>query len=168
MKTLIIVILLFITGCASTGNLPILETNFSEPLKNGITTQDEVRSLLGEPEFYDQIYVGFHPVTVWRYVGTSRSLNLAAFIPLVDVIAGRHTALTKWVDCYFDMNKILVKTDVQFTSKETVAPVGTLILGVAAIGMAAGYGGGYRGGYRGGGYRGGYGYYKNTTNIKWH
>jgi hypothetical protein len=139
MNALLALVLLFMIGCASTGNRQIMSANFSATLQEGVSTQSDVKTLLGEPQHYGEIQIKFQTITFWRYIGTDRSLNLAAFIPLVDIAAGRQTVLTKWVDCYFDPKGVLIKIDVQSDIKENVAPVGTLVLGVAAIGAAAGY-----------------------------
>ena len=145
-------LLLLLVGCHSSGNKQIMPADFSDKLKDGVTTKEEVRTILGEPQHLGEITWTSQTITVWRYTGTSRSLNLAAFIPLVDIVAGRQTVLTKWVDCYFDSKDILIKTDIQSDIKENRAPVGSLSVFFAGVGLAAAAPYGYGYGYRGYGY----------------
>jgi hypothetical protein len=154
MKTIAIALLLLLAGCASTGNQKIMNADFMKSLQIGVTTKDDAKALLGEPEHTGSQEGGYN-WEVRRYAGTDRSVNAASFIPLVDIAAGRMTTRARVVDLYFDSKGILTDIKVESDMKESIMPVGTLMLGAAAAGAGAAYATRpYYGGYGRGGYYG--------------
>jgi outer membrane protein assembly factor BamE (lipoprotein component of BamABCDE complex) len=157
MKTLLITIVLataiFFQGCASTGNKKIMNADFMKSLQIGQTTKESVVALLGEPQHTGSQQGGYN-WEIWRYTGTDRSINAASFIPLVDIAAGRQTTTVRVVDLYFDGKGVLTDIKSESDLSERVMPIGTVMLGAAAVGAAAGaaasrpygYGPGYYGG----------------------
>lgn len=134
MKIIALTLLLLLAGCASTGNKAIMNADFMKSLQIGATTRDEAKAILGEPQ-----YSGFQGGgEVLRYAGTDRSVNAASFIPIVDIAAGRQIMRARVVDLYFGSDGKLA--DIRATSdmSERIMPIGTAVLGVAAVGAAAG------------------------------
>jgi hypothetical protein len=152
MKTLIIILSLFLVGCATTGNRQIMNADFMKSLQIGTTTKDEAKALLGEPQHTGAQQGGYN-YEVWRYIGMDKSVNVASFIPIVDIAAGRQTITARVVDLYFDDKGILTDIKSESDISERVMPIGTVMLGAAAVGAAAGvaasrpygYGRGYYG-----------------------
>jgi hypothetical protein len=87
-------------------------------------------------------------------MGSETSVNAAAFIPLVDIAAGRQTSVIRVVDLWFDGKGILYDIKVQSEMSERMMPIGTLAVAVAGAGAIAGAAASrpYYG-YRGYGYR---------------
>ena len=140
MKVIIIITMLFSLGCASTGNQTIMNSNFMNSLQIGVTTKDEVKTLLGEPQesMMPQLMPnGNISMEAWRYAGTDKSINAACFIPIVDIAAGRQTSVARIVDLYFEDNGILYDIKVQSEISERIMPIGTLMVGAAAAGAGA-------------------------------
>jgi outer membrane protein assembly factor BamE (lipoprotein component of BamABCDE complex) len=139
-------------GCSTTGNRQIMTASFMDGLKIGVTTKDEVKALLGEPQ-YTGVETGGYNYEVWRYAGTEKSVNAACFIPLVDLAAGRQTTRARIVDLYFDRQGMLTDIKSESAISERVMPIGTVALAAGAVGAAAGvaasrpygYGPGYYG-----------------------
>ena len=157
MKTITTIMLMFCLGCASTGNKTIMNSNFMSSLQIGVTTKDEARALLGEPkesEMPQLLANGDITCEAWRYMGAETSVNAAAFIPIVDIAAGRQTSVIRVVDLWFDSKGILYDIKVQSEMSERMMPIGTLAVGVAGAGAIAGAAASrpYYG-YRGYGYR---------------
>jgi outer membrane protein assembly factor BamE (lipoprotein component of BamABCDE complex) len=152
MKTIMIIAaMLFCFGCASVGNQKIMNSNFMSSLQIGATTKDEVKTLLGEPQLTG---IDQYGKDVWRYAGQEKTVNAAAFIPLVDIAAGRQSTVDRTVDLYFEKDGKLY--DIQTTSNlnERIAPIGTIGVVLVGAGAAAGAAasrpyGGYGYGYRG-------------------
>ena len=89
MKTIMLTLsMLFLFGCASTSNQKIMNADFMKSLQIGVTTKDEAKALLGEPQ-HSGFQEGGYNWEVWRYVGMNRNVNAASFIPLVDIAADR-------------------------------------------------------------------------------
>lgn len=138
MKSMMTVVLaMVLVGCATTGNRQIMNAGFMDSLKVGVTSKDEVKALLGEPQHHGQ-QTGGSSWEVWRYAGMEKSVNAACFIPLVDLAAGRQTIQSRVVDIYFDQQGIITDVKVESDMSERMMPVGTLMLGAAAVGAAAG------------------------------
>jgi len=147
----IIAILIMCIGCASTGNRQIMNADFMKSLQIGVTSKDEAKTLLGEPQHTGAQHGGYN-WEVWRYVGADKSVNAACFIPLVDIAAGRQTTRVRVVDLFFDGKGILTDIKVQSDLSERVMPIGTFMAVGAAAGVGAvaaarpyGYGRGYYG-----------------------
>ena len=157
MKTIMIIVaMLFCFGCASTGNKVIMNSNFMDGLKIGVTTKDEVKALLGEPQDWKAAEPMANSPTgmsmeQWRYMGKESSVNAAAFIPLVDIFAGKQTHVTRQVDIWFEQNGVIGDIEVKSDMSENMMPIGTLVAVGAAAGAGAAaasrptYGYGYRG-----------------------
>ena len=154
MKILSTIAILFCFGCASMGNRQIMNADFMKSLQIGVTTKDEAKALLGEPQ-YTGAQQGGYNWEVWRYIGTERSINAACFIPLVDIAAGRQTVRACILDLYFDGKGILTDVKSESDINERVMPIGTLM----AVGAAAGVG--VAAASRPYGYGYGRGYYRN-------
>lgn len=146
---------LLVIGCASSGNKRIMDASFMDGLKIGVTTKDEVKALLGEPQETRAAEAmptspGGMSMEQWRYIGTNSSVNAAAFIPLVDIFAGKQTHVARCVDIWFEPNGIVGDIEVKSDMKENVMPIGTLMAAGAAAGAGAGYAASpYRSGYYG-------------------
>ncbi len=137
MKNLITIgLLLACFGCASTGNRRIMNADFMNSLKVGVTTKDDVKALLGEPQGTGR-QEGGQNWEVWRYAGAEKSINAACFIPLVDIAAGRQTIRARQVDIYFDPAGIITDIKAESSMAERIMPIGTVMLGVAAVGVGA-------------------------------
>lgn len=154
MKTVMLIgIALIMMGCASTGNKAIMNSDFMKSLQIGVTTKDEAKALLGEPQHTGSQQGGYN-WEIWRYTGIDKSINAASFIPLVDIAAGRQTTMVRVVDLYFDGSGVLTDIKSESDLSERIMPIGTVMLGAAAVGAAAGvaasrpygYGPGYYGG----------------------
>ena len=74
MNTIAIIAVLFCFGCASTGtgNQRIMNADFMDNIKVGVTTKEDVLALLGPPVSW------FDPV--WRYEGTDRIISPLCYI----------------------------------------------------------------------------------------
>ena len=141
MKTIAIIVFMFCLGCATTGNQTIMNSNFMSSLQIGVTTKDEARALLGEPkesEMPQLLANGEVTCEAWRYMGSETSVNAAAFIPLVDIAAGKQTSVVRVVDLWFDKKGVLYDIKVQSEMSERMMPIGTLAVGVAGAGVVAG------------------------------
>jgi hypothetical protein len=176
--TIIAVSLALCIGCASTGNKQIMNADFMRSLQIGATTKEDVKALLGEPQHTGSQQGGYN-WEVWRYIGADKSINAACFVPLVDIAAGRQTTRARVVDLFFDGHGILTDIKSESDISERIMPIGTVMLGAAAVGTVAGvaasrpYGYGYGRGYYGGPSRavintiptGGGG---SVTTVKWY
>lgn len=136
MKTIAITAVLFCFGCASTGNKQIMNASFMDGLKIDVTTKDEVKTLLGDPQHTGTPGGG---VEVWRYSGIEKSVTLACFIPIVDIVAGRQTIRSRVVDVYFGTSGVVYDINVTSDMSESLMPIGTLMLAGAVAGAGAGY-----------------------------
>lgn len=154
MRVLTFIAILFCFGCSTTGNPQIMKSDSLTPLQIGVTTRDEVRTLLGEPQ--ETMMPQLEPngqitMEAWRYTGTEQNVNLACFIPIVDVVAGKQTAAVRTVDLYFTKKGVLNYIKDNYQTTERAMPIATLSVGLASagiIGAAAsnpcGYGYGYQ------------------------
>ena len=126
MKTIAIIVVLFCFGCASTGtgNQRIMNADFMDNIKVGVTTKQEVLALLGYPESI------FAPV--WKYQGDDRIISPLCYVPIVD-LAARQTVRSRLVEIYFSGN---VVSDIRVTSgsEKRMYAVGTVSLIFAGLG----------------------------------
>ena len=137
-KLIYIGLLLALTmGCSTVGNKQIMNQDFMNSVQVGATTKDQVKELLGEPQATGQ-QQGGQNWEVWRYTCVEKSINAACFIPLVDLAAGRQTINSKTVDIYFNEAGVVTDTKAEANVSERKMPIGTIMLGAAAVGVAAG------------------------------
>lgn len=118
MQILILFMFLILSGCVSSGNPSIRDEAAVEKIKIGVTTKDEVRSLLGKPttttRSAGQVPMGAGlPVMsnmnleIWGYSHISVETNAATFIPIVGLFAGGATSSVSSLTVTFDEQGIV-------------------------------------------------------------
>ncbi len=99
-------------GCASSGNPAVANQELVSQIKLGTSTKDDVRRLLGEPNFVSRSasqmhsFPGMTPkrnvTEIWSYAYTNIQTNPATFIPVVGLFAGSTTVRTDSFAVMFD------------------------------------------------------------------
>lgn len=100
--------LLLLTGCASSGNKSLRkesEASVAQKIFEGKTTKDEVRSLFGSPISTTFTEGGLE---IWRYQMAKISADAVNFIPFVNMLGTSATGTKKELTVLFD-DKGIVK-----------------------------------------------------------
>ena len=95
----VILISLFLSGCATVGTKDITNDEIVSQIEVGKSTKAEIRTLLGEPS--NKVFTSQFPgekVEEWIYVYVRSTIRPATFIPIVGIFAGgsdtEHNTLT--------------------------------------------------------------------------
>ncbi|GKS58276.1 lipoprotein [Nitrospira sp.] len=129
-----IVFLLATSGCVSSGNPSVLDENAVAQIKEGVTTKQDVKQLLGNPTSIGRgsgsMPLGALPVSlppgkyeVWVYNHMSVETHPATFIPVVGLFAGGATASTTSLTVYFDGQGVVQY--VQTTQSQSTSEMGS-------------------------------------------
>jgi hypothetical protein len=126
-KTIGLLIILLLAGCASTGtgNQKIMDATFQDKIQVGVTTSVQILQLLGEPEN--------RYVNPWRYVGNDRIISPLCYVPLLD-LTQRQTVRNRVVDIYFDANRVVSEVKMGSSEDKRMFAVGTVALITAGVG----------------------------------
>ncbi len=110
---------LFISGCVSSGNPSVMDQARLEKIVLDVSTKDDVKRLLGQPNGRSQqsgsaaTVPGYAPVPgltnseAWTYSHLSVDVDGATFIPIVGLFAGGATSYLNTFTVVFDQAGIV-------------------------------------------------------------
>lgn len=107
LKFVVIGALLLLSACASGGNESVKDETMesvSSKVTKGVTTEDKVRALFGEPTNVSLTDGGSD---VWTYEYTHAYVKAVSFVPVVGWFAGGHDVDKNQVVFLFDKGKVL-------------------------------------------------------------
>jgi len=116
---------LSIAGCASTGNQNVkaaTQESVKAQLKEGVTTKEEVRKMLGEPTSVSFTDSGNE---IWTFKYSEAQSHASNFIPIVSLFSSGADVKNKEVVVLFDKDSKITK----YTMRETQEVVKSGILG---------------------------------------
>lgn len=105
-KISILVILVFMAGCATVGNQQISSYSITSQIQIGKSTKAEVRSLVGEPT---KVNFQENGKEIWEYVYKKAQVKPATFIPYVGLFAGGMTTQGNTLTIMFNDQGIVEK-----------------------------------------------------------
>ena len=120
--TLCLALLLLLTGCISSGNTAVMDQARLEQITVNISTKEDVRRLLGQPNAISKHSGRYSPVPgmpplpdldnveVWSYTHISVDVDGATFIPIVGLFAGGATSHLNTYTATFDQTGIIRHT----------------------------------------------------------
>ena len=114
----IILVLLLVTACMSSGNqnLKKYDTNqISTMIIKGKTTKAEVKSIFGDPSDID---FDNHGREKWTYTHTKGSVKASNFIPVVSLFSGGVDTETKKLVIIFNRETGIVEDYLQSSANE--------------------------------------------------
>ena len=120
-----LLVALSLVGCASTGNQNVkaaTQESVRAQLKEGVTTKDEVRKMLGEPSSVSFTDSGNE---IWTFKYSEAQSHASNFIPIVGLFSSGADVKNKEVIVLFDKDGKITK----YTMRETQEVVKSGILG---------------------------------------
>lgn len=126
---LLLASIVVLSGCATSGNPAVSNEGLISQIKIGVSTKDDVRRLLGQPNVVSR---GSSAISVigtiqsatsetWNYTYVNVESSPATFIPIVGLFAGSATAQTDSVTVTFD-DKGIVQHITTGHSQATAGP----------------------------------------------
>ena len=106
---LLVVLSLFIQGCASTGNESLrkeTESSVKQKIIVGKTTKDEVKNLFGSP--YSTSFTD-GGLEVWNYELSKMSNDAVDYVPLINIFGASQSGTKKQLVVLFDTNDVVKK-----------------------------------------------------------
>jgi len=102
-KTMILLVLVLgITGCASSGSSVLKSENkatIQEKIRVGVTTKKEIQTMFGAP-----LSTGLteHGLLIWKYVFAKMHADAISYVPIIGLFAGGSTGIKKELTILFD------------------------------------------------------------------
>lgn len=96
--------LFLLAACATSGTETIKDENRIGQLRKGVTTQNQVFNLFGEPQIRTKTDEGTEK---WEYAYTYTELKGATFIPFVGLFAGGANADVNTLEIEFDKQNVI-------------------------------------------------------------
>ena len=103
-KSILVLCLVLLVGCATTGNVQISDPATVSKIEEGKTTKAEVRGLVGDPT---KVNFDMNKNEIWQYVYSKATAKPASFIPVVGIFAGGADMSGNTLTILFDKNGVV-------------------------------------------------------------
>lgn len=114
--SVLIVAVLYLTGCATNTYGTKLDQNKVSQIKKGVTTRVEVVAVFGPPVTVSMLGDG-RRMMFYSYFDRSAQPNAVAFIPLVGIIAGKASGQTRNQTLQIILNTNDIVEDYEFSDQ---------------------------------------------------
>ena len=101
-KFLLVLLCLSLVGCATIGK-PMKETQLTQ-LQDGVTTQEEVLKIMGEPSDKTIIDTGEEK---WTFIYARTKPTWSTFVPYVGLLESGTVTKGQKLEILFDINKVV-------------------------------------------------------------